>query len=134
MIEKAKNELALLYDFTFEEGFKTLDILSKQEVLAEDMLHCMQSIFGVTSFNIKEITLFMQRFDKFQGKRLKLLDFSNAFMPREPVFAEYVKKKSAQFPDKQPLMSKETHLKFRDLLVLMIDNEVKLELLRHELF
>lgn len=134
MIEKAKNELALLYDFTFEEGFKTLDILSKQEVLAEDMLHCMQSIFRVTSFNIKEITLFMQRFDKFQGKRLKLLDFSNAFTPREPVFAEYVKKKSAQFPDKQPLMSKETHLKFRDLLVLMIDNEVKLELLRHELF
>ncbi len=133
MIEKAKNELALLHDFTFEEGFKVLDILNKQEILAEDMLHCMQSRFGVNSFNIKEITLFMQRYDKFQGKRLKLLDFSNAFTPKEAVFAEYVKKKSAQFPDKLPLMSKETRYKFRDLLVLMIDNEVKLELLRHEL-
>ena len=31
-------------------------------------------------------------------------------------------------------MSKETRYKFRDLLVMMIDNEVKLELLKHELF
>lgn len=100
MIEKSKNELALLYDFTFEEGFKVLDILSKQEILAEDLLHCMQTRFGITSFNIKEISLFMHRYDKFQGKRLKLLDFSNAFTPKEAVFAEYVKKKSAQFPEK----------------------------------
>ena len=42
----------------------------------------------------------MSRYDKFQGKRLKLLDFSNTFTPREAVFAEYVKKKSAQNPDK----------------------------------
>lgn len=133
MIEKSKNELALLHDFTFEEGFKVLDIVNKEEVLAEDLLLCMQTRFGVTSFNIKEITLFMSRYDKFQGKRLKLLDFSNAFTPKEAVFAEYVKKKSAQYPDKQPLMSKETRYKFRDLLVMMVDNEVKLELLRHEL-
>ncbi len=59
MIEKSKNELALLHDFTFEEGFKILDIVNKQEVLVEDLLHCMQTRFGVSSFNIKEIALFM---------------------------------------------------------------------------
>jgi hypothetical protein len=47
MVEKSKNELALLHDFTFEEGFKVLDILDKQEVLVEDLLHCMQTRFGV---------------------------------------------------------------------------------------
>jgi len=77
----------------------------------------LQTRFGVTSYNIKEIAFFLQRYDKFQGKRLKLLDFSNAFTPRESIFAEYVKKKSAQFPDKQPLMSKATRYKFKDLLV-----------------
>ena len=69
-------------------------------MLVEDLLYCMQTRFGVTSFNVKEIALFMQRYDKFQGKRLKLLDFSNTFTPREAVFAEYVKKKSAQNPDR----------------------------------
>jgi hypothetical protein len=39
--ERAKNELALLYDFTFEEGFKILDIVGKQEILAEDLLHAL---------------------------------------------------------------------------------------------
>jgi hypothetical protein len=29
MIEKSKNELALLHDFTFEEGFKIIDIMDK---------------------------------------------------------------------------------------------------------
>jgi hypothetical protein len=39
--------------------------VNKQEVLVKDLLHCMQTRFGVTSFNIKEIALFMQRYDKF---------------------------------------------------------------------
>jgi hypothetical protein len=72
-----------------------LDAANKQEILAEDLMHSLLTRFGISSFNIKEISLFMQRYDKFQGKRLKLIDFSNAFTPKEAVFADYVRKKGA---------------------------------------
>ena len=58
-LEKHKNELALLHDFTFEEGFKVFDTASKGEVLAEDLMHSLLTRFGISSYNIKEITLFM---------------------------------------------------------------------------
>lgn len=46
-IEKQKNELALLHDFSFEEGFKVLDISNKQEILEDDLIHSLLTRFGI---------------------------------------------------------------------------------------
>ena len=46
-IEKQKNELALLHDFLFEEGFKVLDISNKQEILEDDLIHSLLTRFGI---------------------------------------------------------------------------------------
>lgn len=58
-LERQKNELALLFDFTFEEAFKVLDTAKNKEILAEDLMQSLLTRFGISSFNIKEISLFM---------------------------------------------------------------------------
>lgn len=63
--ERAKNELSLLFDFTFEEAFKVLDIADKKEILAEDLLCSLQTRFGITCFNMQEVNLFLLRYDRF---------------------------------------------------------------------
>ena len=48
--ERAKAELALLYDFTFLEAFKLLDINSSQNIETEDMVKSLQQVFSQSRF------------------------------------------------------------------------------------
>jgi hypothetical protein len=100
--ERAKCELALLFDFTFPEAFKIFDKSGKRIVEAEDILHTLHAEFNYTHFSIQEIGLFLKRYDKYQERKLNIYDFAEAFTPREPIFAEYVRKKADCLPERIP--------------------------------
>jgi Ca2+-binding EF-hand superfamily protein len=92
--EKLKNELALHHDFDPEEAFRILDRTGRGELRSYDLIQALETQFGKNSFTIREIDLFMMRYDKIEGKRLKLGDFvEQVINPREQVFAEYYKRK-----------------------------------------
>jgi Ca2+-binding EF-hand superfamily protein len=63
--ERTKDELALLYDFTFIEAFKLLDKDNKGSLEINEILDLLKSEFGITRFNEKEIGLFIQRYDRY---------------------------------------------------------------------
>lgn len=91
--EKAKNELALIYDFDPYDAFKILDCNLRDELQPFDILKALQNKFGISSFSLKEIDLFVLRYDKVEGQRIKESQFVDIFKPRDPIFAEYFKKK-----------------------------------------
>ncbi|TNV82396.1 hypothetical protein FGO68_gene12012 [Halteria grandinella] len=128
--EKIKNELALLHDFNPEEAFHILDCTGRKELRSYDLIQAMQNEFGVSSFTIREVDLFMLRYDRIEGKRLRVGEFVETMTPREPVFAEYYIRRMG---GKQLPMCKETRERFREALLFMIENEVKSELLRQSL-
>jgi len=49
--ERVKDELALLYDFTFMEAFKILDRENKGALEIDDLIGSLQREFGITRFN-----------------------------------------------------------------------------------
>lgn len=106
--ERSKCELALLYDFTFLEAFKILDKSDKKIVEAEDIMHALHAEYNYTGFSIQEINLFLLRYDRYQGRKLNIYDFADTFTPKEPIFAEYIKKKADCLPENIPKISKET--------------------------
>jgi hypothetical protein len=81
--EKLKCELALMHDFSPIDGFVILDRYSKSEVDARDLLAVIQIEFIFTSFNLQETELFIRRYDRIGGKRIKYQEFIEALMPRE---------------------------------------------------
>jgi len=88
--KRTKDELALLYDFTFVEAFKLLDKNNKGSLEIVDFSEVLKSEFGITRFNEKEIALFILRYDRYQGRKINMWDFAETFTPRESIFASYI--------------------------------------------
>jgi Ca2+-binding EF-hand superfamily protein len=80
--ERVKDELALLYDFTFHEAFKILDRDSKGSLEVYDLISALQREFGITRFNEKEMGLFLLRYDRYQGRKINMWDFADTFTPK----------------------------------------------------
>lgn len=78
-----------MHDFNPEEAFRILDRTGRKELRAYDLIQAMQNEFGVASFTIREVDLFMMRYDRIEGRRLRMGEFVESMTPREPVFAEY---------------------------------------------
>ena len=92
-LEEAKEDLSMCNDFSLQNVFKVLDVGTTGKITLKNLEEGLKK-YGIYPTS-DERFLFMKSFDKNKNESLRFSEFSNAFLPKNPQFAQPLKTRAA---------------------------------------
>lgn len=113
------------------DAFRLFDKSIAGEIYKHDLEEGFKKL-GVYSINKRELDLFFKRHDKNQDYKLRYLEFTDAFTPRDRIYADHLSNKRPNYEARHPdeAITLKTRLEFGDALRNIMRYESNLEDIR----
>eukprot|EP00347_Sterkiella_histriomuscorum_P010442 403376281 len=130
-LEKQKQTLALKSDFNLLDAFRLFDRTVSGEIYTHDLEEGLRKL-GVYSLDKRELNLFFKRHDKNQDYKIRYLEFTDGFTPKDRIYADHLSNKRPNYEARHPdeAISLKTKLEFGNALRNILRYEGNLEELR----
>lgn len=130
-IEKKKQTIALKADFNLLDAFRLFDKSIAGEIHKQDLEECFKKL-GIYDVDKKQLDLFFKRHDKNCDYKLRYLEFTDAFTPRDRIYADHLANKKPNYEARHPdeAITMKTKLEFGDVIRNMLRFEANLEEIR----
>ncbi|CDW78545.1 ef hand family protein [Stylonychia lemnae] len=130
-IEKQKQAISLKADFNLLDAFRLFDKTIAGEIFKQDLEEGFKKL-GIYVMNKKDLDLFFKRYDKNGDYKLRYLEFTDAFTPKDKIYADHLANKRPNYEARHPdeAISLRTKLEFGDVIRSMLRFESNLEEIR----
>jgi len=113
------------------DAFRIFDKTIAGEIHKQDLEDGFKKL-GVYLVNKKELDLFFKRYDRNCDYKLRYLEFTDAFTPRDKIYADHLANKKPNYEARHPdeAITLRTKLEFGDVIRNMLRYESNLEEIR----